>query len=243
MRHTLGDSADPGVDPGQDPRSGGAYPAAVASNRGVRLMHDPQPRFAFSPDERAQIMVTIGRSDIAATTFVNDVEACLQAFQFASSGGASAGLPDDVARDMATIVATAAELRSALYRLPGDLALLIDLHLLADGARRRIAADLSQLVEPLEDIAGSVAEIRHASAASDALGKGNLKRSLVRALAATFRNRLNRKPSAEAESGFPQALARILELAAPRLPFLAALDEARDSNSLRRYLREAPPAD
>jgi len=186
-------------------------------------MSDNRPRFAFSQDERVELMAVIGRSDIAATAFVNDVEACLQAFQFAAGGGAGAGLPGDMARDLDTIVGAAAELRSALYRLPEDLSLLIDLHLLAEGARRRIAADLSQLVEPLEDIAGVITGIRRTSAGDDALGKANLGRNLVRALAATFRNRLNRKPTAQADSGFPQTLSRILGLAASRLPFVAAL--------------------
>jgi hypothetical protein len=109
-----------------------------------------------------------------------------------------------------------------LYQLPDDIVMLLDLHLLSDGARRRIALDFSQIVEPLEEIAGGIHEIQRTAAADAAQKNLRLEDRLVRAIAAAFRNRLNRKPSADDATGFPGTLADILEAAGKRLPGAAA---------------------
>lgn len=114
-----------------------------------------RPAFVFTPSETARLMADIGRSDVAAVAFINDVEACLRAFNFVATEETPQTLPKDVVENLATIVQTTAQLRSALYALPDEIGMLIDLHLLSEGARRRIAADLAQLVEPLEDIASA----------------------------------------------------------------------------------------
>src|SRR5450432_1886064 len=119
--------------------------------------------FAFTPNERVQLLSVVGRGDIATLGFIGDVEACLHAFDYAATGGMSRGLPKAIAEHLSTVVHLAAQLRSTLYGLPDDVAMLIDLHLLSEGARRRIACDLSMLVEPLEDIAGAILQIQHAA--------------------------------------------------------------------------------
>jgi len=126
-------------------------------------MNVGKPVFAFTPHESALLMGDIGRSDIAAVSFIADAEACLHAFAFVMAGGMSAGLPQEIAVHLDAVVRGAAQLRGALYGLPDDIAMLIDLHLLADGAQRRVAADFSQLVEPLEDIAGAIVDIQRAA--------------------------------------------------------------------------------
>jgi len=195
-------------------------------------------KFVFLPYESARLMDDIGRDDVSALAFINDVEACLQAFDYAASGNATSGLPDDVAADLSAIVTAAAKLRSMLYRLPEDMGLLIDLHLLAEGARRRVAADLSQLVEPLEDIAGAISEIRN-TARDQENTKSRLENRLVRALAMAYRNRLNRKPTWHADSGFPALLAAIFAFAGDRLPSIASMRSEATSNNLRDLVRDS----
>jgi hypothetical protein len=41
--------------------------------------------FAFTPNERTQLLTVIGRGDIATLGFIGDVEACLQAFDYAAA--------------------------------------------------------------------------------------------------------------------------------------------------------------
>ncbi len=195
--------------------------------------------FVFAPNERAQILADVGRSDVASVGFIDDVEACLQAFDYAATSSISGGLPDEIAQHLSTIVHTAAQLRGSLYGLPADVAMLIDLHLLSDGARRRVTNDLSLLVEPLEDIAGAVAEIQSA-AQGDALTESvRLEDRLVRAIATIFRNRLNRKPTPEDGSGFPSTLGHILKFAGHRMPRLAAAHAAVTTARLRELLGES----
>ncbi|MDR3387588.1 MAG: hypothetical protein P4L92_11085 [Rudaea sp.] len=202
-------------------------------------MNTGGPAFAFAPNERAQIVADAGRSDVATIGFIDDVEACLQAFDYASISRVSGGLPEQIAQHLSTIVHTAAQLRGALYRLPGDVAMLIDLHLLSDGARRRVANDLSLLVEPLEDIAGAVSDIQHA-AQGDALTENvRLEDRLVRAIATIFRNRLNRKPTSEDGSGFPSTLRHVLKFAGYRMPRLAAAHAAVTPARLRALLGDS----
>jgi hypothetical protein len=192
--------------------------------------------FAFTPNERTQLLSVIGRGDISTLGFIGDVEACLQAFDYSATGGMSRGLPTAIAEHLSNVVHLAAQLRSALYGLPSDVAMLIDLHLLSDGARRRIACDLSMLVEPLEDIAGAILQIQRA-AEGDALAENvRLEDRLVRAIAVVFRNRLNRKPTPEDNSRFPATLAQILEFAGHRMPRIAAVRAAVTPARLRALL-------
>jgi hypothetical protein len=195
-------------------------------------------KFSFTPAERARLMTDISRDDISAVAFIADVEACLQAFDYAASGSPDSVLPQNVDSDLATIVSAAAQLRSLLYRLPEDMALLIDMHLLAEGARRRVSADLSHLIEPLEDIAGAIAEIRR-SARTDAAADMRLENRLIRALAMTYRNRLNRKATWHADSGFPVVLGAILAFAGDRLPSIATMRAALTTEHLRELLHES----
>ena len=162
--------------------------------------------FAFTPNERMQLLSVIGRGDIATLGFIGDVEACLQAFDYAATEGMSRGLPKPIAEHLSSVVHLAAQLRSTLYGLPNDVTMLIDLHLLSEGARRRVACDLSMLVEPLEDIAGAIQQIQR-SAEGDALTENvRLEDRLVRAVAIVFRNRLNRKPHRKTIRHFPARL-------------------------------------
>ncbi len=193
-------------------------------------------RFAFTPSENVQLLRDIGRSDVAAIGFVEDVEACLHAFNYAASSGQGQGLPKEIACHLTAIVHAAAQLRSALYGLPNDIAMLIDLHLLFEGARRRITSDLGLLVEPLEDIAGAIIEIQRAGAGDVLMESVHLESRLVRAIAVAFRNRLNRKPTPDDNSDFPITLAHLLEFAGHRLPRLAAVRAAVSPAQLRKIL-------
>jgi len=200
-------------------------------------MNTGRPAFAFTPHEAALLMKEIGQTDISAISFITDVEACLQAFEYATNGEMSSGMPKEISDRLATIAHTAAELRSALYQLPEDVGMLLDLHLLSDGARRRIGMDFSQIVEPLEDMAGGIVELRR-TAGDDGRQKNlRLEEHLVRAIATAFRNRMNRKPDADTRSGFPGALTHILEAAGHRLPGVAAAAAAITPARLRTLLK------
>ncbi len=198
--------------------------------------------FAFTPNERMQLLSVIGRGDIATLGFIGDVEACLQAFDYAATEGMSRGLPKPIAEHLSGVVHLAAQLRGTLYALPNDVAMLIDLHLLSEGARRRVACDLSMLVEPLDDIAGAIQQIQR-SAEGDALTENvRLDDRLVLAIAIAFRNRLNRKATPEDNSAFPGALAKILEFAGHRMPRVAAVRAAVTPARLRELLGEPAKA-
>jgi len=194
-------------------------------------------KFAFTAAERAKLMNDIGNNDVAALAFIADVEACLQAFEYAAAVNASSGLPKDVDDDLVKTLTAAADLRSLLYRLPEDLTLLIDLHLLAEGARRRVTADLSQLIEPLEDIAGAIAEIRKSTELLGGEPGVRLEHRLIRALAMAFRNRLNRKATCHNDSGFPAVLAAIFAFAGDRLPSIASMRAMLTTEHLRELLQ------
>ena len=185
-------------------------------------------------------MHLVGRNDIAATAFVADSEDCVQAFDYAATHAFRGGMPAQTAQHMGAIVTAAAELRGALYGLPDDIKLLIDLHLLSDGARRRVAQDLSQLIEPLEDLAGGIVEIERAAVREGEGSRGALEDRLVLALAAAYRNRLNRKPGAADDSTFPSTLSAILEFAGQRLASVSACRGAITPSRLRRLLARAP---
>lgn len=192
--------------------------------------------FAFTPNERKQLLTVIGRGDVATLGFIGDIEACLQAFDFAAAGGMSHGLPKAIAEHLSAVVHLAAQLRSTLYGLPDDVGMLIDLHLLSEGARRRITSDLSLLVEPLEDIAGAISQIQRAAEGDSLVENVRLEDRLVRAIAIVFRNRLNSKPTSEDSSRFPATLAHILEFAGHRMPRLAAVSAAVTPARLRELL-------
>jgi len=198
----------------------------------------PTPTFAFTPNEAATLMDVLERRDIAASAFVSDCEDCLHAFDCGSSGATTNGMPTVIMQHLQTITAATAELRGALYALPEDIKMLIDLHLLSDGARRRIAQDMSQLVEPLEDLASGVAEIQKYAAGEREGGRGRLEDRLVLALAGAYRNRLNRKATADEASGFPHALATILGFAGQRVSSVSACRGAITNARLRRLLAQ-----
>jgi hypothetical protein len=97
--------------------------------------------------------------------------------------------------------------------------------------------DFSQIVEPLEDMAGGIEELRR-TAAGDVRQKSlRLEDHLVRALATVFRNRLNRKPEVDGESGFSGVLMHILESAGHRLPGVAAAAASVTPARLRALIR------
>jgi hypothetical protein len=198
------------------------------------------PSFAFTPNEANALKDGVGRNDIAVNAFIVDCEDCLHAFEYASTGPMRDGMPGPVAERLRMMVAAVADLRSALYGLPEDIKMLIDLHLLSEGSRRRIAQDISQIVEPLEDLADGIVEIEKQALREVANGRGRLEDRLVLALAGAYRNRLNCKPSAEEESGFPQTLAAILDFAGQRLPSVAACRGAITPSRLRRLMTPTP---
>ena len=191
-----------------------------------------RPAFVFTPSETARLMADIGTSDVAAIAFLSDVEACLRAFNFVATEESPQTLPKDVAENLSTIVHTTAQLRSALYALPDEITMLIDLHVLSEGARRRIAADLAQLVEPLEDMASAITEIQKSARGNAARESARLENRLVAALATAYRNRFNRRPSSDPKSGFPETLVDILDIAGRRLPGIAAARSALTTTRL-----------
>jgi hypothetical protein len=190
-------------------------------------MNPGKPTFSFTPHETAQLMGDIGRTDVAAVQFVADVEACLEAFEYAAKGGMSSGMPKEIGDHLFRTARLAAELRSALYELPDDVAMLLDLHLLSDGARRRITEDFSQ-----------IAELSHTVASGTRQRTLRLEDHLVRAIATAFRNRLNRKPEVEVDSAFALTLRHILENAAHRLPAIAESCAAITPARLRGFAQE-----
>jgi len=196
------------------------------------------PAFVFTPSETARLMADIGRNDVAAVAFLGDVEACLGAFNFVATEESPQSLPKDVVENLTTIVQTTARLRSALYALPAEISMLIDLHILSEGARQRIAADLARLVEPLEDIASAIAEIQRSTAGNATHESARLENRLVVALATAYRNRLNRRPTIESASGFPETLIDILDFAGRRLPGIAAARSALTTTRLGELIAD-----
>jgi hypothetical protein len=179
-------------------------------------------RFAFTPADTQAVFRLAGRDDAAAWRLAEDLEACLAAFLVVARGGGGQ-LPPQVAADLDGIVRSAAALRSALYALPGDLGLLLDLHVLSAGAQRRIGRDLERVTEPLEDLVAVMAEVRRDADAQLGASGAALDRRLLAALATAYRNRLNLRPSAEAGGHFERFLRGVLGLAAGQATEFAAL--------------------
>jgi hypothetical protein len=195
-------------------------------------MSDPI-RFALTVDGLQTVFHLAGREDAAAWRLAEDVEACLGAFLVvARSGGGT--LPPKVATDLEGIARSAAALRSALYELPGDLALLLDLHVLGAGAQRRIGHDLERVAEPLEDLVAVLAEVRRE--ADEQLGASGeaLDRRLLAALATAYRNRLNLRPAAEPGGHFERFVRGVLQLAAGEVPEFASLAGRTGSAEIAR---------
>lgn len=179
-------------------------------------------RFAFAGADLAALFGLAGRDDAAAFRLAEDLEACLAAFLVVARGGGGR-LPPTVAADLDGIAKSAADLRSALYGLPADVSLLLDLHVLSVGAQRRIGRDLERVTEPLEDLVAVMAEVRRE--ADEQLGASGeaLDRRLLAAIATAYRNRLNLRPSAEPGGHFERFLRGVLKVAAAQAPEFAAL--------------------
>ena len=205
-------------------------------------MNDADPlRFAFSDSQTESLIQAIGRTDITAQAYVREAETCIAAYLRAVGGGFREGLPADVRRDLDAVLRHSAELRSALYRLPDDLAALLDLHLLGEGAWRRLNSDLERLSFPLEALAAAVQELREDACRNPDVSSEAMAERLVRALAAAYRNHLNLQPRAEPGNPFPEVLRATLAAAGSRDPELAELALGLRLPALARML--SAPAD
>jgi hypothetical protein len=191
----------------------------------------PAPaRFTFSNDELHALFELAGRSDTAAYGLAADLEASLGGYLVVARGGGQ-GLPPAVDADLAGIAVQAARLRSALYALPADVALLLDLHVLGEGANRRIARDLEAVTAPLEDLVAVITEVRAQAQATLGASGEVLDRRVLAALAAAYRNRLNLRPAAEPGGHFEVFAKGVLRLAGSHAEELQAL--ARRTGSVQ----------
>ncbi len=179
-------------------------------------------RFSFDHDELQQIFELAGRSDTAAYGLADDLEASLGGYLVVARGGGD-GLPPAVDADLDSIARQAAQLRSALYALPADVALLLDLHVLGDGAKRRIARDLEAVTAPLEDLVAVIAEVRTQAQATLGASGELLDRRVLAAIASSYRNRLNLRPAPEPDGHFNTFARGVLRLAAAHADELKAL--------------------
>jgi hypothetical protein len=180
-------------------------------------------RFAFAGADLAALFGLAGRADGAAYRLAEDLEACLAAYLVVARGGGG-GLPPKVVADFDAIGRTAAALRSALYDLPADVSLLLDLHVLSEGAQRRIGRDLERVTEPLEDLVAVMAEVRREADEQLGVSGEALDRRLLAAVATAYRNRLNLRPSAEPGGHFDRFLRGVLKIAAGQATEFAALE-------------------
>lgn len=179
--------------------------------------------YVIGPDMREAYFALIGRNDTSAYGFTEDVEACVNAWCLAMRSGGGDGLPKDVGKDLVDTVRVAAELRSLLYRLPQDIKLLIDLQLLSEGSYRRLNTDMGALVDPLEDLVAAISEVRQRAEREAHLDATQLQDKLYAAIGSAYRNRLNRKPTADEHGHFMQTLHGVLALVARSLPEAASL--------------------
>jgi hypothetical protein len=179
-------------------------------------------RFAFAGSDLAVLFRLAGRDDAATYRLVEDLEACCAAFMVLARGE-HGRLPPKVAADLDGISRLAAALRSALYELPADVSLLLDLHVLSEGAQRRIGRDLERVTQPLEDLVAVMAEVRRDTDAQLQAGSTQIDQRLLSAIASSYRNRLNLRPSADDGGHFERFLRGVLELAAVQAPEFAAL--------------------
>jgi hypothetical protein len=179
-------------------------------------------RFALSDDDLHALFALAGRSDTAAYGLADDLESSLGGYLVVARGG-GAGLPPAVDADLAGIAGQAAQLRSALYALPADVALLLDLHVLGEGAKRRIARDLEAVTAPLEDLVAVIAEVRAQAQATLGASGEALDRRVLAAIAAAYRNRLNLRPSADPDGHFGRFAKGVLRLAGGHAEELRAL--------------------
>lgn len=200
--------------------------------------------FEFRGAKLDRLVELLGRHDAAVQHFAEDLEACFGAFLSAHRGDFERGMPPDVDRDLDAVDRQAADLAASLEKIPTDVARLIDLHVLSEGAFRRVSSDVDDLRLPLRDLSSAIKRVRE-QAAGD--GKAALEDRLVVAIAAAYRNRLRVTPTAEPGGKFDTALQGIFELAAREAPALGGLAErlgaGRVAKLLVKHVREeAPPS-
>lgn len=191
-----------------------------------------------------RLIELLGRHDIGAHHFAEDLEACFGAYLSAQRGDYARGLPADVDRDLDTVDRQAADLAASLEKIPTDVARLIDLHVLSQSAFRRVSGDVDDLRLPLRDLSAAIKRLR-----SQALGDGKaaLEDRLVIAIASAYRNRLKVTPTAEPGGKFATVLQGVFELAESAVPALTGLQDrigiGRVAKLLVKHVRqEASPS-
>ena len=183
---------------------------------------------------------TLGRRDVPAYRFASDLDAGIAADLVSRRGELHGGLPAPVDSELADAGELSQRLHAVLQRLPGDVRRLLDLHVLSDGAYRRVAADVEGLSAPLEDLAMAIARVQ-SEATSRHAGLAQLEDRLVAAMVTACRNRLGVAPKADAKSRLPAVLSAVLGIAAEREPLLAAVRDRVTPAYLGRLLAEHGP--
>ena len=180
-----------------------------------------------------RLFLAAGRRDVPAYCFAGDLDACIAAYLVARRGELHGGLPSSIDTDLAEARELSQRLRAVLKRLPGDVRRLLDLHVLSDGASRRVASDVEGLAAPLEDLALAVERVQ-SEATSRHAGLAQIEDRLVAAILTACRNRLGLEPEAGAGSPLSVVVSAVLRIAAEQEPLLA---EVRDRVT-PAYLRE-----
>ena len=196
-------------------------------------MEKPKLQPLLSAETAARISQLMGKTDTTTEAFLDDCERCLGAYFNAIDGAFEEGLPGPIAAHLDSVAHRAAELRSALYALPDELSALVDLHLLGAVTRRRLGQDLDAIVEPLEDLAAAVHELREQAKAEASMGPDALFERLLRALGAAYRNHFNLQPKLDPRQPFLTLLRATLKSLGGRDPRIAAILGAEGEMQLR----------
>ena len=188
----------------------------------------------LNPETEARVSQLMGRTDTTTEAYLADCERCLGAYFSAINGGFAEGLPAAIAAHLDTVTHRAAELRSALYELPDELTALVNLHLLGAVTERRMGRDLDAMVEPLEDLAAAIHQLREQARAEASLGPEALFERLLRALGAAYRNHFNLQPKLDPRQPFLAVLRATLQSLTERDPRIASLFQAEGEAQLHQ---------
>lgn len=190
--------------------------------------------FAFSDEQRQRLLDALGRSDSGAFHLTEDVEAALSAYGQADIE-AQASSSDRAEGGLASVLQSVQKLRKELYGLPEHAQQLAALARIGG----EDAADLTRMAhaagDDLERLGARLATLsRREGVVRD--GPCAMAERFVHAVGQAYRNRLNIKPSADANGAFRHFLDALFSLVRKRHADLDELARVLDARRLARVL-------
>lgn len=184
--------------------------------------------YKFEAAELIDLFEAVGRRDAAAYSFSSDLEAAIRSYLALSVRGIAV-TPGEALKRADWAARLSDELVSVLGAIRGDIEKLQAAQPVPQLLERRIGNDVAQAVDALADLRLALGDL--AQHVLELRGGAEPEDALLEAAARAYRNRLNRRPTAESEGDFRRVVEASLRRAAARVPalhrVLAVLTQAR----------------